>query len=141
MAEVTPETGSLADDWRSPEERREDERRRAAYENRDLNVERIADALERIADAFETALMPEPSPDEREQDPGPDDAPASPEDAAEWRFVKGGRATLYGCGDPRQVVVDRIYRSEDVDVAVIIDEDGFEYRTPLSSLRPVEALS
>lgn len=104
-------------------------------------VARIADALERIADAFETALMPEPSPDEREQDLGPDDAPASPEDAAAWRPVKGGRAALYGYGTPREVVVDRIYRSEGVDVAVIVDEDGFEYRTALATLRPVEASS
>lgn len=115
--------------------------RLAAAADRDLNVARIADALERIADLVATLLEPEPSPDEREQTDGPDDAPASPEDAAAWRPVKGGRAALYGYGTPREVVVDRIYRSEGVDVAVIVDEDGFEYRTALSSLRPVEALS
>lgn len=114
-----------------------EDRRRAATRDRDLNVARIADALERIADLIATLLEPETREDEREQDPGPDDAPASPEDAAAWRPVKGGRALLLHpyADDPVPVVVDRLYVSEGIEVAHVVTEDGASANVTASRLR------
>lgn len=112
-----------------------DQAHRQAALERDLNVARIADALERIADRLTDALMPDTREDEEaEREPGPDDAPASPEDATAWRPVKGGRALLDVDG-PLEVVVDRIYRSEGVDMAVVVDELGATFTTPATNLR------
>ncbi len=103
-------------------------RRREAALDADLNVARIADALEAIAAAVGALLEPEPG-DERKQDDGPDDAPSSPEDAAAWRPVRGGRAflDLNGRGWPGLVVVDRLYQSEGADIAVAVAENGAGY--------------
>jgi hypothetical protein len=109
------------------------DRRREAALDADLNVSRIADALERLGDLVALLLEPEPG-EEREQDPSPDDAPASPEDAEAWRPEVGKPARLYGFGDPREVMVDRLYTSEGVALALIL-EDEKTYRVAASTLR------
>lgn len=116
-------------------------RRHDAAHDRDVNIARIADALEALVD-LATGLAPaldavldavatmpvytEPDEgDERTQDPGPDDAPASPEDATEWRPVKGGRAMLPRiAAPPVEVVVDRLYADRGVLLATVVSEDG-----------------
>lgn len=56
-----------------------------------------------------------------------------------WQPVKGGRAVLVGYGDPRLVVVDRLTPdAHGIVYAIIVDEDGQEYRTRAANLRPVE---
>lgn len=115
------------------------ERRLEAALDRDVNVARIADALERIADVLEVYREPdtgEDEGDERTQDPGPDDAPASPED---WAPRKGGRALLPLVNGPVgielvPVVVDRLYVSEGVLMAHVVTEDGLTATRPAASL-------
>lgn len=96
------------------------ERRLEAALDRDVNVARIADALERIADRLADVLMPdtrEYDDDERTQDPGPDDAPASPED---WAPVPG--AWAFRTPDRCLVSVVRVFHSEGLTWARVIEE-------------------
>lgn len=122
--------------------------RREAALDADLNVGRIADALEGIRallsagltlrgstnaalDRLADLLEPEPEPDERTGEPEPDE----PIDAApEWAPVKGGRASLRF--DLRAFVVDRIFESEGETWAHVVDESGEGLTVPLDALEP-----
>lgn len=122
--------------------------RREAALDADLNVGRIADALEGIRallsagltlrgstnaalDRLADLLEPEPEPDERTGEPDPE----PPIDAAlAWAPVKGGRARLRF--DPRVRVIDRVFESEGETWAVVVDESGAGLTVPLDALEP-----
>lgn len=120
------------------------DRRREAALDRDLNVARIADALERLGDLVALLLEPEPREDERENPDDPDTLPAQPEDTKAWRPVKGGRAVLReatgrGSVEETPVAIDRLYESEGILVAVVVDETGKAATVPASILRKPRA--
>lgn len=129
--------------------------RREAALDADLNVARIADALDLLATRHASlmlalvaaverfaALLAEPEPgDERTGEPDPE----PPIDAAPaWAPVKGGRAWLpFGAVDAvlagnagELVTVDRLYESEGTVVAHVVTEDGDAWTLPASSLEP-----
>lgn len=125
--------------------------RREAALDADLNVGRIADALEGIRallsagltlrgstnaalDRLADLLEPEPEPDERTGEPDPE----PPIDAAPaWAPVKGGRAILQHFDGKREpVVVDRLFESEGETWAVAVDAEGEGRTVHVSHLEP-----
>lgn len=92
---------------------------------------RIATLLEELVAALEPGEIA--TADVEAGDP---DKPA-PEP---WRPVEGDRAVLHAVGvtgeGRKPVFVERLYESEGVEVAVVVDRHGAQYRVPSARLIP-----
>lgn len=124
--------------------------RREAALDADLNVARIADALEGIRallsagltlrgstnaalDRLADLLEPEPEPDERTGEPDPE-PPIDEAGRGDWRPSKGGRAWLPEADE--DVVVDRVFASEGEVWAQVVAESGEARTLSVSRLWP-----